>query len=387
MSASTSLFVVTQDTEVMRDVAGAVGSTTTFSKPSYCADLDELVTALEKSPQSAVIVDIDSDPSAMPAELEPIVDRFPYTRLIVIAGEQQLDWMIQAMQAGARHFLIKRNIPTELLGVLQRLAPSSTPHKASDTHAVVTILSAGGGCGATTLAVNLADELHRLSNEPSLLVDLDCCYGGAGGYLGITAEYGIADVLADPSRIDPDLIRSSCARHGDRLHLLASPATVQHGQADRLAYGQLSRALRSARCAFTYTVVDAPRLPVDVTVDLARASDLTVIVLELNIDDIRIAHLCVKSLLDRGVATERILAIVNRYQRRGQLVPWSEAKRALDSVRLSRLTNDYAHVAASINYGKPLAELAPRSRVRRDIQALAKSIHDAANNGRAFEKV
>ena len=118
MSASTSLFVVTQDTEVMRDVAGAVGSTTTFSKPSYCADLDELVTALEKSPQSAVIVDIDSDPSAMPAELEPIVDRFPYTRLIVIAGEQQMDWMIQAMQAGARHFLIKRNIPTELLGVV-----------------------------------------------------------------------------------------------------------------------------------------------------------------------------------------------------------------------------------------------------------------------------
>ena len=68
MSASTSLFVVTQDTKVMRDVAKAVGSTPTFSEPSSCADLNELVTVLEKSPQSAVIVDIDSDPSAMPAE-------------------------------------------------------------------------------------------------------------------------------------------------------------------------------------------------------------------------------------------------------------------------------------------------------------------------------
>ena len=88
-----------------------------------------------------------------------------------------------------------------------------------------------------------------------------------------------------------------------------------------------------------------------------------------------------------ALARDRILATVNRYRRRRQLVPWSEVKRAIQSVPLGRLSNDYAHAAKSINLGKELAEVAPRSRLRRDIQKLAKAIHAATTNGRKLEEV
>ena len=124
MPASTPLFVVTKDAEVQRSIAKAVESTTLFSHPRYCAGLDELAVALEQSEVSVTVVDMNDCPSQVLAEIEPITERFPYTRLIVIASEQRPEWIIQAMQAGARHLLLKDAVATDLLGVLQRLNPS-----------------------------------------------------------------------------------------------------------------------------------------------------------------------------------------------------------------------------------------------------------------------
>ena len=61
----------------------------------------------------------------------------------------------------------------------------------------VTILSAGGGCGATTLAVNLAAELGAIdpSSDPPLVVDLDYHYGAVSTYLAVQGDYGVLDLL------------------------------------------------------------------------------------------------------------------------------------------------------------------------------------------------
>jgi pilus assembly protein CpaE len=379
------LLTVTQDAQVVRDVAEAIGPSGIPTET--CASLDQLTRTLDQNKMSAVVVDIDGEPLEVLADLEPILDNFPLARTIVIASEQRHDWMLRAMQAGARHFLVKSAISKELLDVLQRLMPVSPAGERALRQGVVTILSAGGGCGATTLAVNLAGELHRVSDHRSLLVDLDYRYGGVAGYLGVKAPFGVANVLADHSCIDADLVRSTAARYSERLHVLVSPATVYLLRPEELQYEQMSRVLRSARQAYQYTVVDAPGVSIEVAADLARASELTVIVLELNVEDIRIARALLEALLTNGIAADRIVAIVNRYSRRRQMVPWGEAKRALKAVHVRRLSNDYAHAAASSNYGKPLAEVAPRSRLRREIQSLAKAIHSASANGKQVQEL
>ncbi len=387
MPDTTDLFTVTKDAQVKRDVTNVVETSAIFATPQYFTRLDDLAFALQQNEVSAIIVDIDDHPSEMLADVERLLARLPYVRLIVTASKQSPESVIQAMQAGARHFLLKSAIAADLPDVLRQLTPPPAGGRMPDRHTVITILSAGGGCGATMLAVNLAGELHRMCKRPSLLVDLDCSFGGAAGCLGVTARYGIADVLADSKRIDADLIRSTAASYRDQLHLLASPATVPHQEPDAMQYEHLNRALRSARDAYEYIVVDAPKLPFDLTVDLARASDLVLIVLELNTEDIRIARLSIKALVDHGISTDRILALANRYRRRRQMVPWAEAKQALDIVRLGRLRNDYVNVATSINFGKTLADIAPRSPVRRDIQKLARAIHNARHNGQKLKEM
>jgi len=55
-----------------------------------------------------------------------------------------------------------------------------------------------------------------------------------------------------------------------------------------------------------------------------------------------------------------------------------DAKRAIGSTQIGYLSNDYKGVLASNNFGKPLAENAPRSPLRYDIQNLAKTLQNAS---------
>ena len=41
---------------------------------------------------------------------------------------------------------------------------------------VITVLQASGGCGATTVAINLANELRLKTSEPVLTIDLDSSF-------------------------------------------------------------------------------------------------------------------------------------------------------------------------------------------------------------------
>src|SRR4030095_9183139 len=56
-------------------------------------------------------------------------------------------------------------------------------------------MPAGGGWGATTTAVNIANELHLLDSEASLVVDMDSAYGGGAGDLGLRGRDWIAGGL------------------------------------------------------------------------------------------------------------------------------------------------------------------------------------------------
>jgi pilus assembly protein CpaE len=242
---------------------------------------------------------------------------------------------------------------------------------------MVTILSAGGGCGATTFAINLATELHAISNHPTLLVDMDCNYGAAAGYLGASAQYSIADVLSDGDRIDAQLIRTTAVQHSPHIHLMASPATVDMENPAPMAYQHLGRMVQRGREAYADAVFDAPRVPLPVAALLANASRMTYIMLQMNVENIRVARAMCGALIARGVPQDRIMPLVNRYRGRREMISMEDAKRAIGCDNIGYLSNDYKGVISSINFGKPLSSAAPRSPLRADIQNLARALQQA----------
>jgi Flp pilus assembly CpaE family ATPase len=107
-----------------------------------------------------------------------------------------------------------------------------------------------------------------------------------------------------------------------------------------------------------------------VAADLARASVLTLIVFELGVIDIRSTRAILTALTDRRVPAASVLPVANRYRKRSPMLSLEDARDALGGIAIGRVSNDFSSVIRSINYGQPVAKVAPRSALRNDIREI-----------------
>ncbi len=373
MSDLNDIVLLTSDRDTEKTLKSLIGSSERFGSVEVCSDTRSLGGRLECGSIPIVLVDIDSNPGQMLEELEPIVNRYLHSRFIVLARELENDVMMQAMQAGIRHIQLKDRISDELMGVLDRLVAIAP---AKQTGSAITVLSAGGGAGCTTLVVNLANELQLTTSEPVLIADLDYAYGAVATYLELEGMYGVADVLSHSKGIDSELIQTTSVRHSESIRVLLSPASALLPEAHTLQPDRLGEMIAACKDGHRFTLFDAPRVPIDVATSLARASEVTLIVFQPLVKDIRVTRGLLTALVERGVPQERIKPIMNRYRKRNEMIGLEEATKALGGVRPECLSNDYASASRGINYGKLLSSTAPRSALRRDVVQLASQFSD-----------
>jgi len=344
-----------------------------FELGAVCTRLQELIHTLHTRHVAAVLLDLAARPECTLAQLEPIIAHFGNTKFVAVADDVSSQLALEAMQAGLRHVQPRNNLEAELSPVLHRIIPppASAPQP---TGAIVTVLSSAGGCGATTVAINLACELEHESKEPVLLVDFDFHYGAIGVLLEMQSPFSVADVFGHGDNIDRQLIASTAVRRTPHFHVLLNPSAALPGDPSLPDAGKLEMFLSVCREGYAFTVIDAPRLPLEATSLLARASDSTTVLLQPAVKDIRACKTLVASLQMRGVPTRTMTVAFNRCRKNRDTVPPDLAQKALAGLSTVHLSNDYASVVRAGNYGKPLIEMYPRSPLRRDIQKMAAAL-------------
>lgn len=362
-----SVLLMTERDDLAAQVSAALAKQPPMELAGVCRSLDQLAQALPRQASSAVVVDIEPAPRRALSELQGLIASSPQTRFVVLAENDNQELLFEAISVGASYLISKRNIPGQLAQVLRRLLPQ-TP--AGRLGKLVTVLSSAGGCGATTLAVNLAGELAQANGQKALVVDLDCHYAAAGIYMGLSGPTSIDDLVTRDS-VDGELIRSTALSYSPQLHLLASPS-AGHFNGERTE--GILRVIDACRSVYGYTIADAPRANPALAVGLANASSLTLIVLQLGVREIRTARALHEQLLGSGVPDQRIVLLVNRYHRGRQEITLDDARKALGQATLHVMRNDYPAASRSAALGKTLAEIAPRSPLRKDLQEIAAAI-------------
>lgn len=373
MTEELTIPLVTTDSETARKVALAVESAEELAPVTMLQTLDELLAHGEDHFGPLWIVDIDPDPMGILADLGRLLGQRPQVRCVVVCRSAVSDLMLEAMAAGARHLLAKDAIVKDLAPALRKLVPAGSEFMFGHGM-VITVLAASGGCGVTTISVNLANELQLLTSRPVLLVDMDDCHGAAATYLGLKGNYGLAEVLAHGAETDPQLVRSSTVAFSENLHVLLSPVSVNFHAPSPLAWENVPSALAACRRGYAYTVVDAPHLRPDLAAMLAARSQLTLIIMQMTVQDIQYARNLRAALVQHGVLSSRVMLAVNRFQKRSPMISLEECRHALGENHLLFLRNDFRNALLGINYGRPLSESAPRSALRKDILQMAQQL-------------
>jgi pilus assembly protein CpaE len=238
---------------------------------------------------------------------------------------------------------------------------------------LVAVSGVTGGCGATTLAINLAHEMAQVHGRQTILTELSLQIGMLVTYLDIQPKYTLDDLLTYQPELDVHLVDRALTPLRDKLSILPGPkrpATQTKGSLSRIA-----QVLDFLRHLADVVVLDVPCTLDDSYFDLLAAVDHVVLVGEQRIPAVRNVQLVLESLGRSEAGGKRYFA-VNRYDHSLEGFTARDLEKLLGTSRVVTMANDPARVTQALNRGQALREAAPNSPVLADVRALARALFD-----------
>ena len=326
-----------------------------------------------------LILDVDPHDAEEVAHLQRILQTyFPDTPVVATAPEATLQDVRRLMHLGVVGFVPQPITREGLKSALDHAARSrpATSQAAERPGSVIAFLKAGGGVGASTLAVQSACLLasrNKSERARVCLLDLDLQFGTGALYLDLDNRVGLADLLESPERLDPELLHSVMGQHECGLDLLAAPREVM--ALDALTPASVEQCLRLARSEYGTVFLDLPEAWTTWSYRAIQSSDLVILVLQLTVAGVRQARRQIDTLRAHGLEDVPVKVALNRYEKSwGKSVDLKDAEKALGRKFDYFIANDYKTVSEALNQGVALSKIKKKTKVETSIQ---KMIDDA----------
>ncbi len=223
----------------------------------HSGSVADLLAHIEKQAPDAVLLQLDALPWEVQVAIRQIRTQSPRAKIVALHRCADPNLILAALRAGASEFLPTPLQPT-LLPALERLLASGDGEFAAPVRGkVIGLLSAKGGCGATTLACHIGWELHRQTRKSVLLADLDLACGLLGFLMKSPAEYSILDAVKNLPRLDESLWKALCYEPRPKLWTIPAPPACSLW--DRPDDGQLRQILQFMRTQHDWIILDLGR--------------------------------------------------------------------------------------------------------------------------------
>lgn len=247
---------------------------------------------------------------------------------------------------------------------------------------IVSYLGTKGGTGTTTLAVNGAADIRRLTRRPSIIVDLKCGPGDVSLFLGLRPRHTLLHALDHLAWMDRAAVPKYVVHHDCGLHVLAAGDDFNR-PAPRDIDG-IERMLRCLDALYDFVIVDAGS-PLSACGALVLQASATV-VLVANPDVACLRNLprlidCVKL---TGVGGDRLKIVLNRASEFG-VSSTAQIERVLGLNIDFSVNSDYRTVASAVNSGVPVSALRGPAELQHQLEAIARALcgvaHGRPRNG------
>lgn len=283
---------------------GAIHTLTQYPEPSA------LTAALERHRAALCLLDVASDAESGFRVLSALQGASAAVPVVALLGSEDSQLILRCLRQGAADFLLRPLTADQLQAVLERL-PAAGGGSAVSSSRVFCVMPAKGGCGATTVASNLACQFGKLGTAKRvLLADLDPLTGTIAFLWKLKSSYSFVDVLNHGSALDADIWKGVVIpSHG--VDILLAPERPVHaidqgpGPAD---------IIRFARQSYDYVVLDAASAYGEWSLQLAHSSDQILLVATTEQQAIHGARRALAYLGRNRVSRSKIQIVVNRYR-------------------------------------------------------------------------
>ena len=343
-------------------------------------DVTAAIEQLRQTHVDLVIVPLDGIADLQLASFEREIRRERFTAVIGTAPKQEPELMLRAMRAGIQEFLVTPPDAKDLAAAVDRLMRRT---QTTVQHGeIITVYSAKGGLGTSTVAVNLAHGFAK--NHPgarAALADLVIAGGDIRIQLNLNPSYDLGNLVEKIDRIDAELLNSLLTPTAGGVWVLPAP---DRPEADEMVdAGTVSTIIQHLRQNFQFTVLDCEHQLNERTLSALDAADRIVLVTQLNVGALRSTQRTVALCTRLGYTKEKLCVVVNRHQS-GEVLSVADAEDVLKAQIFFKLPNDYRVASGAQTNGQPVAEFDPASKLAWSFSQLAAKLGGAtlaATNG------
>lgn len=267
--------------------------------------------------------------------------------LVLTARAQSVD-REAALKSGANDYLTKPVNSQELIERIDDLLTHQKTSTPKSEAVVVSFLGLRGGTGRTTLAVNLAGALRRISQEEVCLVELSPSIGQAATQLRLQARSSWAN-LPDENELDWESLKKQLTLHPTGLRLLASPI-LPHSPVEPSG-DMLAKVLQILGGQMAAIIIDLPSIFNPAFRTALTQSDMILHVVTPEVVSVQLALQTNRALAASGIQMKSPIHILNQI--------WPEAHLPANAVERGLNTKMAFQIDYDNNQHRALAQGVP----------------------------
>jgi pilus assembly protein CpaE len=370
------IVVVEPDALSQEALRGAAGSGSTVVR-----DLDAAYRHIQEDPNVDVVligphVDLES-------ALE-LADSMRLSRpmLGVVLVRQRIDTatLSDALRSGVREVVKERDIESVTAAIRRAMELASAVREQAgmapstdggpELGRLVTVFSAKGGAGKTTVSTNLAAALADGGRRNVCLVDLDLAFGDVAIALQLFPAHTLSDAVPLADHLDEAAVSALLTPHSPGLTTLVAP--VEPGAAETIPAPLVGRVLHVLRSLFQFVVVDTPPAFTDHVLAAFDESDYVALLATLDIPALKNLKLTLETLDLLNYPREKWRIVLNRADSKVGL-QLGEVEKTL-RVPIAVQIPSSRSVPASINRGVPIVLDEPNHPVSMAIRQFAETL-------------
>ena len=252
---------------------------------------------------------------------------------------------------------------------------------------IVSYLGTKGGTGTTTLAVNGAADIRRLTSKPTVIVDLKAGPGDVALFLGLRPRHTVLQAIDQLTWMDPGAVSKFVVHHECGLHVLATGDDF--GRPASRDVDGIEQMLRCLNSLYDFVIVDVGSSLGTCGAMALQLSETVMLVANPDVPCLRNLQRLIDAVKLTGVGGDRLKIVLNRASEFGVLTT-AQIERVLGRNIDYSVNSDYRTVASALNSGVPVSTLRASAELHHQLDAIARTLcagragrarHDAGDHG------